>query len=113
MPLRFLFSLFFVLFCAFRSNAATLEVVPKIGYGMFLARDLTGPRYDSLRITNDSLRGLSIGYINDENGGLELSWSRANTTGHLNQSEGFPPAQFGLRVEQIHLNAIHVDGPGP
>src|ERR1035437_3840863 len=91
--------------------AATVEVMPMVGYQFNGSRDLAGPRNDRLDFKNAALRGLSIGYLNKEDGELELSWTRAYSSAEIQRSGGASPDRFDVRVEQFHINGLYMMDP--
>jgi len=84
------------------------EIVPKVGYALNMSQDLAGPRYDRLSHDHASLYGLSIGYLTDDHGQGEVSWTHSNTTAHLDQSAGNPADVFDAGIDQIHLNGLYI-----
>ncbi len=93
--------------------AATVEVMPMVGFQINGSKDLAGPRNDRLDFKNVALRGLSIGYLNKEDGELELSWTRAYSSAEIQRSGGAPPDRFDVRIEQFHLNGLYMLDPPP
>ncbi len=91
---------------------ATVELAPIVGFTFNGSKDLAGPRNDRLDFKNVALRGLSLGYINKENGELELSYSRAYSAAEVQLSGGSPPDRFDVRVEQLHLNGLYMFDTG-
>lgn len=93
--------------------AANVEVMPMVGFQVNGSKDLAGPSNDRLDLKNADLRGLSIGYLNNENGELEVSWTRAYSSAEIQQSGGAPPDRFDVRIEQFHLNGLYMIDPAP
>ena len=95
------------------AQAATVEVMPMVGFQFNGSEDLAGPRNNRLDFKSVPLRGLSIGYLNDENGELELSWTRAFSAAQVQLAGGLPPDQFDVRIDRIHLNGLYMLNDGP
>src|SRR5207249_5891651 len=89
-------------------RAATLEMMPMVGFQFNGSKDLAGPRNDRLDLKNVPLRGISLGYLNKENGELEFAWTRANGSAEIQRSGGSPPDRFDVRIEQFHLNGLYM-----
>ncbi len=88
--------------------AATVELMPMVGFQVNGSKDLVGPRNDRMDLKNVALRGVSIGYMNKDNGELEFSWTRANSSAQIQRSGGFPSDQFDVKIDQFHLNALYM-----
>jgi hypothetical protein len=87
-----------------------------VGYQFNGSKDLAGPRNDRLDLKNAALRGISIGYLgkeDTENGQLELSWTRANSSSEVLLSEGAPSDRFDVRIDRFHLNGLYMLEPAP
>ncbi len=93
-------------------SAATFELVPRVGYRFNGSRDLAYP-YDHMDITNDGAIGLSLGYLTQDNGEIELSWTRSDTEVIGDRSDGSPAEHLDVRLEQYHINFIHMLDPEP
>lgn len=91
--------------------AATFELMPMVGFQIDGSKDLAGPRNNQMDFKNAALRGLSLGYLNHENGELELSWTRADSSAEIQRSGGAPPDRFDVRIEQFHLNGLYMVDP--
>jgi len=96
-----------------QAEPATLELVPMVGFQFNGSKDLSGPRNNRMDLRNVALRGASLGYLNDENGELELSWTRAYSAAQIQRSGGAPPDRFDVRVEQFHVNGLYMFGSAP
>jgi opacity protein-like surface antigen len=95
------------------AGAATFELMPMVGFQINGSKDLAGPRNDRLDFKNVALRGLSLGYMNTDNGELEFSWTRAYSSAEIQRSGGAAPDRFDVRIEQLHLNGLYMFQPAP
>jgi opacity protein-like surface antigen len=87
------------------ASAASLEVVPTVGYAFNGNLDLAGPVNDRLVFNHNPLTGLSIGYV-DNGGELELSWLHSNTMAEIDHAGGAPSDHLDLKTDQLHINGI-------
>jgi len=94
------------------AGAATVELMPMVGFEFTGSKDLAGPTSDRLDFKNSDLRGFSIGYLNTENGELEFSWTRAYSSAEIEPSGGLAPDRFDVRIEQLHLNGLYMFDTG-
>ena len=94
------------------ASAATVEVMPMVGYQVTGAKDLAGPRNDRLDFKNRPLYGLSLGYLTDDNGEVELAWTHSNSAAEVQRSGGAPADHFDVGIDQAHFNFIHMTDTG-
>jgi hypothetical protein len=88
-------------------HAATVELMPLVGWEIHGSRDLAGPRNDRMDLKNVALRGLTGAYLMDA-GQIELSWTRAYSAAQIQQSEGRPADQFDVRVDQFLFDGLYL-----
>lgn len=87
-----------------------IEVMPMVGYHFTPGFAVAGPQYNRLDIRDKPLIGLALGYINEENGQLEISWTHSNTSAQIDKANGSTDS-FDIDMDRIHLHGIFV-GPG-
>jgi opacity protein-like surface antigen len=89
------------------ARSATYELVPKIGYQLNAPRTVSGPD-TTLRLDNEPVVGLSLGYLTQEDGELEFSWTRSNSPAHIDQASGAPARRFDVDMDQLHFNGLYM-----
>lgn len=94
-------------------RAAQYEVTPSWGYRYSTGVDIRGPEFNRLDVKDDHLIGLSVGFLNSDNGQLDLSWSRSKTRVEARRADGSDPDAFDVRIDRYFINGLSMTRRGP
>jgi opacity protein-like surface antigen len=92
---------------------ATWELMPLVGYQVNTSKDLAGPRNDRLDFKSRPLIGLSLGYLTQDDGQIELAWTHANSAAEVQRAGGAPADRFDVGIDQVHFNFMYMTQPEP
>jgi hypothetical protein len=87
--------------------------MPVVGYSFSMGKDLAGPANTRLTFVNRPLGGLSLGYLTEDNGEVEIAWMHTNSSAHLDRVPGTPPEDFDIGIDEAHLHFMYMTQDPP
>jgi hypothetical protein len=112
---RLIFKLSLILIgtAAAAQAAATIEVMPLIGYRLNGAKALAGPRENRLDLLDKPVIGAAVGFLTKDQGEIELAWTHSNTAAEVERAGGLPTDRFDVKIDQFHINFMAMSDPEP
>jgi opacity protein-like surface antigen len=111
--LIFWIPIFLFIAASFSRAAATIEIMPLVGYRLNGSRELAGPTNNRLDLMDKPIVGGSVGYLTKDQGEIELAWTHSNTQAEVERAGGLPTDRFDVKVDQFHINFMAMTDPEP